>query len=95
MFELYRLLATIEFSDNQDIPLLSLEEALNEYKFINLEKDSIYDLIEELVKEKSKTIKKYDFLEIMEKMGNEFQFKLETIAQKKIVFELMFVYHLF
>ena len=86
MFELYRLLATIEFSDNQDIPLLSLEEALNEYKFINLEKDSVYDLIEELIKEKTKTIKKYDFLEIMEKMGNEFQFKLETIAQKKIIF---------
>ena len=87
MFELYRLLATLDFNDNQDdIPLISLEEALNEYKFINLSKDSIYDLIQELIKEKTNSIKKYDFLEIMEKMGNEYQYKLETKAQKKVIF---------
>ena len=86
MFELYRLLATVDFSENQDVPLISLEEGLNEYKFINLNKDTIYDLIQELIKEKSDNIKQYDFLEIMEKMGNEYQYKLETIAQKKVIF---------
>ena len=83
MFELYRLLATVDFSENQDVPLISLEEGLDQYKFINLNKDAIYDLIQELIKERSDTIKQYDFLEIMEKMGNEYLYKLETIAQKK------------
>ena len=86
MFELYRLMATIEFAENKDVPLISLEEGLNEYKFINLSKDSIYNLIHELIKEKSNSIKKYDFLEIMEKMGNEYQYKLEKLAQKKVIF---------
>ena len=86
MFELYRLLATVEFSDNQDVPLISLEEGLNEFKFINLNKDTIYDLIQELTKEKGDTIKNYDFLEIMEKMSDEYQYKLESIAQKKVIF---------
>ena len=86
MFELYRLLATVDFTDNQDVPLISLEEGLNEYKFINLTKDTIYELIQELIKEKTDTIKNYDFLEIMEKMGNEYQYKLESIAQKKVIF---------
>ena len=86
MFELYRLMATIEFAENKDVPLMSLEEGLNEYKFINLSKDSIYNLIHELIKEKSNSIKKYDFLEIMEKMGNEYQYKLEKLAQKKVIF---------
>ena len=86
MFELYRLLATVDFSENQDVPLISLEEGLDQYKFINLNKDAIYDLIQELIKERSDTIKQYDFLEIMEKMGNEYLYKLETIAQKKVIF---------
>jgi chromosome segregation ATPase len=66
--------------------MTSLEQALNEYKFINLTKDSVYDLITELTKEKSNSIKKFYFLEIMEQMSKEYQYKLETIAQKKVNF---------
>ena len=86
MFELYRLLASLDFTDGKDIPMTSLEQALNEYKFINLTKDSVYDLITELTKEKSNSIKKFYFLEIMEQMSKEYQYKLETIAQKKVNF---------
>ena len=86
IFEFYRLLATIDLTNAQDVPLLSLENALNEYKFINLTNDSISEILEDLLKEKTKTIKKYDFLEIMEKMSKEYLYKLENIAQRKLAF---------
>ena len=86
IFEFYRLLATIDITNVQDVPLLSLENALNEYKFINLTNDSISEILEDLLKEKTKTIKKYDFLEIMEKMSKEYLYKLENIAQRKLAF---------
>ena len=86
MYEFYRLLATIEFSNSQSIPLFLLENIIKEYKFINLNKDSIKEIIEELLKEKATSIKKYDYLEIMEKMNKEYQFKLNDMAQKKIIF---------
>ena len=87
MFELYRLLATITISDEKTLTLLSLENALNENKFINLTKDSIEELIFELLKEKSNNIEKYDYIELMEKMEKEYQYRLEKISQKKIIFE--------
>ena len=86
MYEFYRLLATIEFSNSQSIPLFSLENLLKEYTFINLNIDSIKEVMEELLKEKSTSIKKYDYLEIMEKMNKEYRFKLSDMAQKKINF---------
>ena len=93
IFEFYRLLATIEFFDftdkknSQSISLTSLQKYLNEYKFINLTKESINDLIEELLKQKSSEIKIYDYLEIMEKMNKEYHsYKLEKYAEKKLVF---------
>ena len=86
MYEFYKLLATIEFSNSQSIPLFTLESRVNEYKFINLNIDTIKEVMEELLKEKATSIKKYDYLEIMEKMKKEYQFKLNDMAQKKIVF---------
>ena len=88
MLEFYRLLATLDFDsiNTQSISLTTLEKALNEYKFINLTKDSISEIVQELLKEKTDYIKKYDFLEIMENMSKEFQFKLEEIAERKLIF---------
>ncbi len=48
-----------------------MENILNEYNFINLTKDTISDLLTEILKEKIYSIKNY--LEIMEKMSKEFQ----------------------
>ena len=86
MYEFYLLLATIDFTDAQNISLLSLENALDEYKFINLTKDTISELLDEILKEKIDSIKKYDYLEIMEKMGKEFQYSLDKRAQGKLEF---------
>ena len=86
MYEFYRLLATIEFSNSQSIPLFSLESACKEYKFIKLDIDSIKQIMEELLKEKCTAIKKLDYLEIMEKMNKEYRYKLPDMAQEKIVF---------
>ena len=86
MYEFYRLLATIDFSNSQTIPLYVLENITNEYKFINLNKDSIKEVIEELLKEKCTAIKKYEYLEIMEKMNKEYKFRLSEMAQKKLIF---------
>ena len=86
MYEFYRLLATLEYSNSQSISLLTLESVVKEYKFINLNKDSIQEIMEELLKEKSTAIKKNDYLEIMEKMDKEYRFKLNDMAQKQIVF---------
>ena len=86
MYEFYLLLATIDFTEAQNISLLSLENALDEYKFINLTKDTISELLDEILKEKIDSIKKYDYLEIMEKMGKEFQYTLDKRAQGKLEF---------
>ena len=89
MFELYRLLATLDCTDSKNVPLLTVENALNEYKFINLTKDSIIDLLKELLQEKEniESIKINYFLEIMEEMSKEFnEYNLEKIAQREINF---------
>ena len=86
MYEFYRLLAIIEFSNSQSIPLFTLENIAKEYQFINLNKDNIKEIIEELLKEKATSIKKNDYLEIMEKMDKEYKFRLSDMAQKKLIF---------
>ena len=86
MYEFYLLLATIDFTEAQNVSLLSIENVLNEYTFINLTKDTISELLDEILKEKIDSIKKYDYLEIMEKMSKEFQYKLEKIAQGQLEF---------
>ena len=86
IFELYLLLATVDLTEGQNLPLSLLENALNEYKFINLTKESIGEILEELLKEKSGAINRYDFLEMMEQMGKEYLYKLEAKAQEKLPF---------
>ena len=86
MYEFYRLLATFEYSNSQTISLFSLEAECKEYKFINLNQDSIKEIIEELLKEKSTAIKKHDYLEIMEKMDKVYRYKLSDMSNEKIVF---------
>ena len=86
IFEFYRLLATLDLAEPQNVPLLTIQNALNEYKFINLTKDSISGILEDLLKEKTESIKKHDYLEIMEKMGKEYSYKYETLAQAKLAF---------
>ena len=89
MFEFYLLLATLEFTNSQDVSLSSIENALSEYKFINLTKDAINDLLQELLQEKEKieSFKKYYYLEIMEKMSIEYnEYQLEKISLRKINF---------
>ena len=55
------------------------------YEFY-LNKDSIKEIIEELLKEKSTAIKKHDYLEIMEKMDKVYRYKLSDKSNEKIVF---------
>ena len=87
MFEFYKLLATVDFKEFENVPLNLLQNSLDKNKFINLTKESISELLEELLKSKNiETIKQYDYLEIMEKMKEEYQYKLESIATRKIIF---------
>ena len=89
MLELYRLLATLDCTDSKNISLLTVENALNDYKFINLTKDTIIDLLKEILQEKEniESIKINYFLEIMEEMSKEFnEYNLEKIAQREINF---------
>ena len=89
LLELYRLLATIDFNGRKNIPLLNVENALNEYKFINLTKEDLNDLLKELLQEKNdiESIKINYFLEIMEEMSKAFnEYILEKNAQREINF---------
>ena len=54
IFELYLLLATVDLTEGQNLPLSLLENALNEYKFINLTKESIGEILEDLLSKKIK-----------------------------------------
>lgn len=86
MFEFYKLLASIEFSTSKMIPIFTLEENLKNYKFINLDKDSLCELMEELLKEKCTSIKKEQYLNIVEQMEKQFRYLIEEKAKKKRVF---------
>jgi len=86
MFEFYRLLASIEFSTSKIIPLFSLEEKLQNYKFINLNKDSLLEVMEELLKEKCTSIKKEQYLSVMETMEKKFSAQIEERTRRKCVF---------
>ena len=86
MYELYRLLATLEYSDSKSIPLHLLETNLNKFKFIHLNKETIIDLLTELLKGKVTSIRKPDYLEIMDKMYLEYSFKFADMAKKKKIF---------
>ena len=86
MFEFYRLLATIQFSTSKIIPLFSLEDLLKSYKFINLNKESLLEVMEELLKEKCTSIKKEQYISVMEQMEKKFRTTMEERSKQKIVF---------
>ena len=57
-FELYRLLASLEYNNDKMIEIKYLKNLLNDYKFINLTEDTLDANVEDLVKEKVEFIKK-------------------------------------
>ena len=86
IFEFYRLLASIQFSTSKTIPLYSLEEQLKSYKFINLTKDDLLEGMEELLKEKCTSIKKEQYISVMEQMEKKFREQMDERSKRKIVF---------
>ena len=85
-FELYRLLASLQFTNDKMIQIKFLLELLNNYKFINLNKDSLEFTIKDLVKEKVDAIKKEQYMAIMEEMGKKFGNILEEKTKEKKIF---------
>ena len=85
-FELYRLLASLQFTNDKMIQIKFLLELLKNYKFINLNKDSLEFTIKDLVKEKVDAIKKEQYMAIMEEMGKKFGNILEEKTKEKKIF---------
>ena len=85
-FELYRLLASLQFTNDKMIQIKYLLELLNNYKFINLNKDSLEFTIKDLVKEKVDVIKKEQYMVIMEEMAKKFGNILEEKTKEKKIF---------
>ena len=86
IYEFYRLLATIQFSSSKIIPLFTLDEQLKVYNFINLNKDSLLEIMEELLKEKCTSIKKEQYINLMEQMDKKFKNQMEERSKLKRVF---------
>ncbi len=86
MFEFYRLLASIQFSTSKIIPLYALDEHLKANKFINLDKDTILEIMEELLKEKCTSIKKEQYISVMEQMEKKFREQIEERSKRKRIF---------
>ena len=85
-FELYRLLASVQFNNDKIIQIDYLKEHLDDYKFINLNKDILSICIMDLVKEKVDAIKKEQYLAIMEEMAKKFGNILEEKSKARKVF---------
>lgn len=86
MFEFYRLLATIQFSTSKIIPIYTLDEHLKSNSFINLNKDTVLEIMEELLKEKCTSIKKEQYISVMEQMEKKFRTQMEERSKRKRVF---------
>ncbi len=85
-FELYRLLASVQYDNDKIIQIKHLKNLLNENKFINLNEETLDANIEDLVKEKVEFIKKEQYMEIMEEMAKKFGNILEEKSKEKKVF---------
>ena len=85
-FELYRLLASLEYNNDKMIEIKYLKNLLNDYKFINLTEDTLDANVEDLVKEKVEFIKKEQYMTIMEEMGKKFGNLLKEKSNAKKVF---------
>ena len=85
-FELYRLFATLNYNKDKVIHINYLEEQLNKYNFINLDKKYLSESISDLVKEKVNELKKEQYMLIMKEMGKKFEFVLEERSKQRKVF---------
>ena len=85
-FELYRLLASLEYIKDNMVQINFLEKQLNNLKFINLNKESMELIIGDLVKEKINYLKKEQIMIILEEMGKKFGNILEEKSNTKKVF---------
>ena len=85
-FELYHLLASLQYNNEKIIQIKDLKNLLNDYKFINLNEETLDAIIEDLVKEKVEFIKKEQYMSIMEEMSKKFGNLLEEKSNAKIVF---------
>ena len=85
-FELYHLLATLPFNDDKNYKIALLNDLLNDYNFINLNKDCMELTLEDLLKEKVNIIKKEQYMIIMEEMEKKFGNILEEKSNIKKVF---------
>ena len=85
-FELYRLLASLEYIKDNMVQINFLEKQLNNLKFINLNKESMELIIGDLVKEKINYLKKEQLMIILEEMGKKFGNILEEKSNTKKVF---------
>ena len=85
-FELYRLLASLQYIKDNMVQISFLEKQLNNLKFINLNKESMELVIGDLVKEKINYLKKEQIMIILEEMGKKFGNILEEKSNTKKVF---------
>jgi len=85
-FELYRLLASLQYIKDNMVQINFLEKQLNNLKFINLNKESMELIIDDLVKEKINYLKKEQLMIILEEMGKKFGNILEEKSNTKKVF---------
>ena len=85
-FELYRLLASLQYIKDNMVQINFLEKQLNNLKFINLNKESMELIIGDLVKEKINYLKKEQLMIILEEMGKKFGNILEEKSNTKKVF---------
>ena len=85
-FELYRLLASLQYIKDNMVQINFLEKQLNNLKFINLNKESMELVIGDLVKEKINYLKKEQLMIILEEMGKKFGNILEEKSNTKKVF---------
>ena len=85
-FELYRLLASLQYIKDNMVQINFLEKQLNNLKFINLNIESMELVIGDLVKEKINYLKKEQLMIILEEMGKKFGNILEEKSNTKKVF---------
>ena len=85
-FELYKLLATLDFNENNVIAKVTLDNLLKEYKFIHLTSEQITTMIQNIFGSKSTNIKKDSYIKLMEKMIKSYMNKSMILEEKKHYF---------
>ena len=76
----------MNYNKDKVIHINFLEEQLNKYKFINLDKKYLSESISDLVKEKVNELKKEQYMLIMKEMGKKFEYVLEEKSKQRKIF---------